>query len=132
MSGKRRLSLEDQGSAKRRNQGFDSQAAFEVAQQMFRRAGEQQLHITLGSLLRARAPSEQLEAAYSPFFKELALAIVGRNDIPVPPAIEYAVHFRLPCDPAQEDMSGTSVERIIHYITAEDQKRPREGYAPAP
>ncbi|KAG6874349.1 hypothetical protein C0992_007860, partial [Termitomyces sp. T32_za158] len=81
-------SPEQQESATRDQQApvQSVESRFEVAKEMFRQAGEQQLHTTLHSLIAAKASSRVLEAAYSPFFKELALAIIDKDDIPIPPA----------------------------------------------
>ncbi|KAG6888014.1 hypothetical protein C0992_009927, partial [Termitomyces sp. T32_za158] len=117
---KRIHSPEKQESAKRHQQDpkLSAESRFEVAKEMFRQAGGQQLHITLDDLIEADASSQALEAAYSPFFKGLAVAIIGRDDIPVPPAYPYAGHF-LAGDPAFQNynvhVTNGLIESLIDY-----------------
>ena len=94
MSDKRLHSPEPQGSVKRPNQGRDSQAAseselLEQAKELFLQGRKEQKMTGMSTLLQSDAPPEQIQAYYSPDFKELARLITGRDDIPVPPAEYY-------------------------------------------
>ncbi|KAG6875068.1 hypothetical protein C0992_005323, partial [Termitomyces sp. T32_za158] len=111
---KRNRSSEQEESDKRHQQDpkRSAESRFKVAREMFRQAGEQQLHITLDDLIEANASSQALEAAYSPFFKGLARAIVDRDDIPVPPGKLYAEYF-LAGDP---NLRARKAERAINNI----------------
>ncbi|KAG6867188.1 hypothetical protein C0993_005947, partial [Termitomyces sp. T159_Od127] len=136
MSSKHRLSLEDQGPAKRRNQDSSPPAAsaVEAAEQLFGQARWGQTYQQLCSLVSSGAPSQELETCYTPIFKELAQIIAGRDDIPVPPAQTHRTLFLL-LDPECENTPGklrarVGMQDLIDYITAEDKKRPREVYAP--
>ncbi|KAG6893322.1 hypothetical protein C0992_010497, partial [Termitomyces sp. T32_za158] len=114
---KRIRSSEQEGSAKRQQQdpNLPAESLFEVAKKMFRQASEQQLHTKLYSLMRAKASPQELEAAYSPFFKELARAIAGRDDIPVPPARPFVGSF-VAGDPALEELlANPRIEEVVKY-----------------
>ncbi|KAG6877960.1 hypothetical protein C0993_001578 [Termitomyces sp. T159_Od127] len=140
MSSKHRLSLEDQGPAKRRNQDSGSPAAspVEAAEQLLRRARRGQTYQQLCSLASSGAPSQELEACYTPIFKELAQIIAGRANIPVPPAQKHRMLFMILLDPECESsiwrkvLAKDAMQDLIDYITAEDKKRPREVFAPGP
>ncbi|KAG6881511.1 hypothetical protein C0993_001121, partial [Termitomyces sp. T159_Od127] len=139
MSSKHRLSLEDQGPAKRRNQDSGTPAAstVEAAEQLLRRARRGQTYQQLCSLVSSGAPSQEIEACYTPIFKELAQIIAGRDDIPVIPAENNHLLFLTLLDPDCESVQGklrasVGMRDLMNYITAEDKKRPREVFAPAP
>ncbi|KAG6870930.1 hypothetical protein C0995_009604 [Termitomyces sp. Mi166 len=90
--GKRLHSPEQQGSVKRPNQDHDSQPVFQLeqAKQLFRRAEkDDQLHAKMINL----PPAEDLQACYTPVFKELARIIIGREDIPLPSEDDYGDYF---------------------------------------
>ncbi|KAG6886188.1 hypothetical protein C0993_000706, partial [Termitomyces sp. T159_Od127] len=106
--------------------------------------------MALDNLMGVDAPPEELEAAYSPFFHELALKIIGRNDIPIPPAALYVLHFQRVIAFANEWIDlhiasgrGTkslaaewrdhiglphSDKRIAMYTTAIDMSTPLKGF----
>ncbi|KAG6892614.1 hypothetical protein C0992_013218, partial [Termitomyces sp. T32_za158] len=114
---KRNCSSEQEESAKRHQQDpkRSAESRLEVAKEMFRQAGGQQLHTIVDRLLNENAPSKVIEAAYSPFFKKLALAIVARDDIPIPPAAKYAGHF-LASDPTlRESAIKFFIRSVIDY-----------------
>ncbi|KAG6893685.1 hypothetical protein C0992_009005, partial [Termitomyces sp. T32_za158] len=114
---KRTRSSEQEESAKRHQQdpNMSAESQFKVAKEISSQAGEQQLHTIVDRLINEDAPSKVIEAAYSPFFKKLAVAIIGRDDIPVPPAGLYAIHICSSCHPEQESMAKMSIRTVIDY-----------------
>ncbi|KAG6858084.1 hypothetical protein C0995_014246, partial [Termitomyces sp. Mi166 len=116
--GKRLHSPEQQGSVKRPNQDHDSQAVFQLeqAKQLLRRIRDDKMHEQLSSLLQSKASLQELQACYSPFFKELARIVIGRDDIPVPSTLDDAKFmYRLwsPHSSADELADQWDLERLI-------------------
>ncbi|KAF7776482.1 hypothetical protein Agabi119p4_4875 [Agaricus bisporus var. burnettii] len=64
------------------------------------------------------ASLEELEAYYLPSFKQLALKISGRDDIPKPPATTYSICFYVLC----ERNDARSKRALIDYIRTEADK----------
>ncbi|KAG6880771.1 hypothetical protein C0995_004489, partial [Termitomyces sp. Mi166 len=91
----------------------------------------------LSSLIRSKASSQDLQACYSPFFKELARIVIGRDDIPVPSTQDDAERiFRLMYPSTNELGEELDIEELTHYITTEGEKRlqqeQRQKYPPGP
>ncbi|KAG5349490.1 hypothetical protein C0989_003478, partial [Termitomyces sp. Mn162] len=126
-SSKRLRSSEPQGSVKRPNQEQDPQpvSQLEKAQELFREARESKLYNELRDLMRRDASPQEFQACYSSIFKKLAQIIVGRDNIPVPPTQEYAVHFLNLCNPNLEREEWEFLMKaLIKYIKTEDKKKP--------
>ncbi|KAG6893993.1 hypothetical protein C0995_015397 [Termitomyces sp. Mi166 len=80
----------------------------------------------LSSLIRSKASSQDLQACYSPFFKELARIVIGRDDIPVPSTLDDARRIRRLWSPySSVDVEGEEddIEELTDYITTEGEKR---------
>ncbi|KAH0585667.1 hypothetical protein H2248_012630 [Termitomyces sp. 'cryptogamus'] len=126
-SSKRLRSSEPQGSVKRPNQEQDPQpvSQLEKAQELFREARESKLYNKLLDLIRRRASPQESQACYSSIFKELALIIIGRDDIPVPPSASHLWTFLNLCNPNLEREEWEfAMETLITYIKTEDEKKP--------
>ncbi|KAG5721271.1 hypothetical protein E4T56_gene2427 [Termitomyces sp. T112] len=71
------------------------------------------------------ASPQESQACYSSIFKELALIIIGRDDIPVPPSASHLWTFLNLCNPNLEREEWEfAMETLITYIKTEDEKKP--------
>ncbi|KAG6893195.1 hypothetical protein C0992_010927, partial [Termitomyces sp. T32_za158] len=84
-----------------------------AAETVFNQAGKNQTHSVLDALSTANAPPEEVEAVYAPLFKSLSTAIVGRDDIPLPPGRSYSLHFRYLCDPSSATLLGHDMVQML-------------------
>ncbi|KAG6829506.1 hypothetical protein H0H92_004308, partial [Tricholoma furcatifolium] len=69
---------------------------------------------------RAASDGTQLEAlknpreVYRPFFEQLTLELIGRNDLPMIPSV-YAVHFKHAWTDTEPEQRSESIGHIVEY-----------------